>query len=42
MADHLLDIKDLSTYFFTHAGVVKAVNGVSFTLDRNETIGIVG
>jgi len=42
MADHLLEVKDLSTYFFTHAGVVKAVNGVSFTLDRNETIGIVG
>jgi oligopeptide transport system ATP-binding protein len=42
MADHLLEVKDLSTYFFTHAGVVKAVNGVSFTLDLNETIGIVG
>jgi oligopeptide transport system ATP-binding protein len=42
MADLLLDIKDLSTFFFTHAGVVKAVNGVSFTLHRGETIGIVG
>jgi oligopeptide transport system ATP-binding protein len=42
MADRLLTVKDLSTHFFTHAGVVKAVNGVSFTLDRNETIGIVG
>jgi len=42
MAERLLDVKDLSTQFFTHAGVVKAVNGVSFTLDRNETIGIVG
>ncbi len=42
MADRLLDVKDLSTHFFTHAGVVKAVNGVSFTLDRGETIGIVG
>ena len=42
MAERLLDVKDLSTQFFTHAGIVKAVNGVSFTLDRNETIGIVG
>ena len=42
MSERLLEVKDLSTQFFTHAGVVKAVNGVSFTLDRNETIGIVG
>ena len=42
MGERLLTIKDLSTHFFTHAGVVKAVNGVSFTLDRGETIGIVG
>ena len=42
MAERLLEVKDLSTQFFTHAGIVKAVNGVSFTLDRNETIGIVG
>jgi oligopeptide transport system ATP-binding protein len=42
MAERLLTVNDLSTHFFTHAGVVKAVNGVSFTLDRNETIGIVG
>jgi oligopeptide transport system ATP-binding protein len=42
VAQHLLEVKDLSTHFFTHAGVVKAVNGVSFTLDRKETLGIVG
>ncbi len=42
MGERLLTIKDLSTHFFTHAGVVKAVNGVSFTLDRGETLGIVG
>ncbi len=42
MPDRLLEVKDLSTHFFTHAGVVKAVNGVSFSLDRKETLGIVG
>jgi oligopeptide transport system ATP-binding protein len=42
MAERLLEVSDLSTHFFTHAGVVKAVNGVSFTLDRDETLGIVG
>jgi oligopeptide/dipeptide ABC transporter ATP-binding protein len=39
---HLLEVKELSTHFFTHAGVVRAVNGVTFTLDRKETLGIVG
>ena len=42
MAGHLLEVKDLSTHFFTHAGVVKAVNGVGFTLDHGETLSIVG
>ncbi len=42
MAERLLEVRDLSTHFFTYAGVVKAVNGVSFTLDRSETLGIVG
>ncbi len=42
MSERLLTVEDLSTHFFTYAGVVKAVNGVSFTLDRKETLGIVG
>lgn len=38
----LLDIQDLQVSFFTPAGEVKAVNGVSYTLDHGEVLGIVG
>ncbi|MBR5740032.1 MAG: ABC transporter ATP-binding protein [Firmicutes bacterium] len=38
----LLEVNDLRTSFFTAAGEVKAVNGVSFTLDRHKVLGIVG
>ncbi|MBN1888935.1 MAG: ABC transporter ATP-binding protein [Thermoflexales bacterium] len=38
----LLDVKDLRTEFHTREGIVHAVNGVSFTLQEGETLGIVG
>ena len=38
----LLEVKDLHTSFFTDAGEVKAVNGVSFNLDHGKVLGIVG
>ena len=38
----VLEIKDLATYFYTHDGVVKAVDGISYGIDEGETIGIVG
>tara|TARA_R110000787_G_scaffold25757_1_gene72186 strand:+ start:20742 stop:21740 length:999 start_codon:yes stop_codon:yes gene_type:complete len=38
----LLDIKNLQTHFFTSAGTVKAVDGVSYTVDEGETVAVVG
>jgi TonB family protein len=42
MSDTLLQIKDLKTAFFTDSGVVRAVNGVSFNLEKGKVLGIVG
>ena len=38
----LLEVNDLRTHFFTREGVVQAVDGISFTLEKGKTLGIVG
>jgi peptide/nickel transport system ATP-binding protein/oligopeptide transport system ATP-binding protein len=42
MAEHLLELDELKVSFLTDEGVVRAVDGVSFTLDRGEVVAIVG
>lgn len=42
MSGHLLEVKDLKTYFQTENGLVRAVDGVSFNLDTGVTLGLVG
>jgi peptide/nickel transport system ATP-binding protein len=38
----LLEVEDLSVHFETEDGLVRAVDGISYTLDRGQTLGIVG
>lgn len=42
MEDYILQVKNLKTYFKLDAGMLKAVDDVTFNLKRNETIGIIG
>ena len=42
IGDVILEVEDLHTYCFTRWGVVKAVDGVSFSVREGETLGIVG
>ncbi len=40
--DTILEVRDLKTYFFTEDGVVKAVDGVDFSVKAGEVLGLVG
>jgi len=42
MDDRLLEISNLRTYFFTEAGVVKALDGMSLVVNKGQAVGLVG
>ena len=42
MSEKILDIKEERLSFFTPAGEVKALNGVSFAMNQGDVLGIVG
>ena len=42
MSAPTLEVRNLRTHFFTRAGVIKAVDGVSFTVGRGKVMGLVG
>ena len=41
-SSHLLEIKNLKTYFFVREGIARAVDGIDLTIDRGETLALVG
>ena len=41
-SENILDVRGLKTYFYTEAGVVKAVDGVDLYVKRGEVLGLVG
>ena len=42
MQDITLELKDVETHFFLREGILKALNGVSFAVTRNSTVGVIG
>ena len=38
----LLEVRNLRTYFYTDDGVARSVDGISYDVDRGETLGVVG
>src|ERR1700693_5715914 len=42
MAERLLEIRGLKTHFRADDGMVRAVDGIDLTIDRGETLGVVG
>ena len=40
--DVLVEVEDLSVHFYLHEGIVRAVNGVSFTIRHGQTLGVIG